>query len=165
MLNASTLTIALTVSSFALSTSAPANAQSMQPASLDELPRQLPYEDGPTPEGYVLEHRTHYGLWISGTATLFAGWVPFLIGGGMYGYDASVVPLVGPWLNFAKKDQDTGGRVASAALGGTQAVGAGLIVAGLLIDNPRFVRADLADVEVGPMVGLGELGLQVSGHY
>lgn len=166
MLNASALTITLAASLVALSTTTPAYAQSTPSATISEQPpQQLPYQDGPTPKGYVLEHRTHYGLWISGTATLLSGWVPFLIGGGMYGYDSSVVPLVGPWLNFAKKDQDSGGRVASAALGGVQAVGAGLIVAGLLIDNPRFVRADLADVEVGPMVGLGELGLQVSGRY
>lgn len=128
-------------------------------------PKQLPYQEGPVPDGYVRQHRTHHLLWISGTAMLVVGWMPFFLGNSMYGYDASIVPLVGPWLNFAKEDQDSGGRLASAAFGGVQAVGAGLIVAGLLIDNPRFVRADLAGVQVSPIVGVGELGLRLSGHY
>jgi hypothetical protein len=72
-----------------------------------QLPRQMVHERGqPVPAGYHVEHRTRYGLAISGLALFAAFYIP--TAGAAY-YDSRdgtplyVVPVLGPLLAIPKK--------------------------------------------------------------
>ena len=50
-------------------------------------------------------------------------------------------------------------------LGSFQAVGLGMLIAGLMIDNPRFIRADLANVHFTPTLTTHSIGSQITGRF
>lgn len=126
------------------------------------LPKSLPYDGGPPPQGYVVEHRSTRMLWIPGAATLLVSWSCTAIAGVTVGVEHLVIPLAGPWIDLAGRTNKTGQAI-DITSGIVQGLGAGLLVAGLLIDEPpRFVRVDLAGVRVTPVVAGDLVGLRVN---
>jgi len=79
----------------------PARAESGQP------PRRMAYESGqPIPPGYHLEHRTRYGLVISGALLFALTYLPTAAAAYYDGADGTilyVVPVLGPVLAIPKK--------------------------------------------------------------
>lgn len=128
------------------------------------LPKSLPYDGGPPPEGYVLQHRTSKVLWVTGGATLLVTWLYTAVAAAAAGVDITI-PLAGPWIDLAGPGRSGQRQTVDILSGSIQAIGAGMVVAGLLIDDPRFVRADVAGVRVSPMFGAAVMGARLSTEF
>ena len=130
-------------------------------------PKSLPYTGGPAPEGYVVQHRAWTPVWIAGAATWFAGWAysAMIAGLAAPGTEHIAVPLAGPWIDLAAKGRKPSAERMMVALGSVQALGAGALIAGLVIDNPRYVRQDLASVHLSPVIGTDVAGAVFSGRF
>lgn len=127
------------------------------------LPKELPYDGPSVPDGYVIEHRTVKALWISGTATLVSAWALSTAIGVERRDEILAVPLAGPWIHWYQHRLSRRTRRNSIILGSVQGLGATLLVAGLVIDDPRYLRADLAGVQLAPSVSADGWG--VSGTF
>ena len=88
-------------SAFAAYAAAPARAEAGEP------PRRLVYEPGqPIPPGYHVEHRTRYGLVISGALLFAVTYLPTAAAAYYDGDDGTVlyvVPVLGPLLAIPNK--------------------------------------------------------------
>lgn len=122
-------------------------------------PKSLPYDGRPAPDGYVLERRTLKPVWISGTATLLNTWALSAWVGIASHHEVLAIPLAGPWIHWYNHQLNQRTRVPDVIMGSVQTIGVILIVTGLLMDDPRYLRADLAGVQVSPTLSADSLGL------
>lgn len=158
-------------------------------------PPVLPYYEGAeAPEGYVLDSHRNHGLMIGGGVTWAAAYGAGLVYAMGKSFDNGTgwlaVPLIGPWgaisgrdfrcqssQNVTQKEIDTcvDGALSEitsitflAMMGMVQAVGATLFFVGIGDTTERWLRADLADVEVSAdtgQVGDSGYGLVLSGTF
>ena len=81
------------------------------------------------------------------------------------GTEHIAVPLAGPWIDLATKGRKPSAERMMVALGSVQALGAGALIAGLVIDDPRYVRQDLVCVRLSPVIGTDVAGAVFSGRF
>lgn len=114
------------------------------PAPTYQVRREVPYDDGMTvPPGAVVVERSRRALWITGLTLFFSFYgLSVLVAASVNDSEVTPlwVPLVGPWLTWAKldSDADAGGRFVLALDGIGQAAGALLFVLGLTVTR-RYV--------------------------
>jgi hypothetical protein len=147
--------------------------------------------DEPPPAGYVRRKRIRKNLVTGGAITAGTLWVASIVGAvagaatGTEGTAVLTIPVVGPVIGFwtitkkrAPYDIDGGahdidggayGGIAYVALLGLdaagQATGVALLIAGLAAKKSEFVRSNLAEIEVLPILGPGRTGLTLRGHF
>ncbi len=153
----------------------------------DSSPRPYVIKDGgdePPPAGYVRRKRIRKNLVTGGAITAGTLWVASIVGAaagaatGTEGTAVLTIPVVGPVIGFwtikkkrAPNDIDAGayGGIAYVALLGLdaagQATGVALLIAGLAAKKSEFVRSNLAEIEVLPILGPGRTGLTLRGHF
>lgn len=158
-------------------------------------PPVLPYYEGvEPPEGYVFQSHRNHGLMIGGGLTWAAAYGAGLIYAAGKNFDNGTswlaAPVIGPWgaisgrdfscessQNVTQKEIDSCvdgalGEVTSitflAMMGMVQAVGVTLFFVGVGDTTERWLRADLADVEVSAdtgQVGDSGYGLVLNGAF
>ena len=133
------------------------------------FPKVLPYDGGAAPEGYRLQSRPAMWFWLPGVAVFFATYaVSFVVGIAASYPDgikvAYLIPFAGPFVAIAEHRLKPQLNAFACIFGAGQIVGLGLLVAGLVVHQKRFVRIAEADLSLAPTIlapnvpGLGLLG-------
>lgn len=123
-------------------------------------PPTLPFREGAVPQGYVVDNGSQVGVWVSGICTFATSWgfaTAVAVGADK---PLMAVPLAGPFID-AQHDPDSAAGI-RALFGGVELIGAGLFVVGLILDDPRFIRSDIAGVKVMPSLSATNIGTQLS---
>ncbi|MFO0760974.1 MAG: hypothetical protein U0359_31140 [Byssovorax sp.] len=111
-------------------------------------PSILPYDEGePIPAGYTLKTRAHRALLLGGSITFGTTYLLSILSGAAAaanGEGSSItplfVPVAGPFIAAGTVSTDDLGRFWLALDGITQAAGAGMLIAGLLVDQKYLQR-------------------------
>jgi hypothetical protein len=130
-------------------------------------------ENAPVPYGYTKRPRSRLGFIIGGAVTfgvsygisvLAAAIGEDLKDAGDTDEDVSSlwIPVIGPFLQLRHTETSTG-KLYVAHLGIAQALGATLLIYGVLNPKSILVRNDL--LSIAPMVSNGASGLMVSGQF
>lgn len=139
---------------------------------LSSLPETVAYRRGrAAPEGYVLTEEPRRGLVIGGVAVVGAAYLSGLMVTGVAMDFPNktaflAIPVAGPWITLATRDKRcddditldcTSDELARRMLivdGLVQAVGVGLIAAGVTWTKSVWLREDLANVEFLPTLNV-----------
>ena len=146
------------------------------------MPKTLPYHSGdPTPPGYTFQSRPRWGMVIPGGIFFSIGYALAVAVALDPKYNERFwlfVPVVGPSTHViiekARCDHRRGSENCSLGDGDTgielvalffQAPGAAFLIAGLASPKRRFVRNDLASLDVVPIALPGGAGLGAVGQF
>jgi hypothetical protein len=133
------------------------------------------WEEGdPIPYGYHQETRLRKGKVIAGSILfgvtyLISAWTAAVgddvADGGENEARWMVIPVLGPFLTMGETNSSAA-QYMLALMGGAQAVGATLLITGLLYPKSVLVRNDLASATVVPMtIGMDGSGLGLVGRF
>lgn len=147
-------------------------------------PKYLPYHEGqPVPQGYYLEDNVRRGPVIAGSIVFGTFYTISLSIAGGNGFDHQTgwlaLPVVGPWAQLAARHSsctqtsadtvactdDATVRTLLVMDGLAQATGAVLFIWGVTSHTKRFVRDDVASVEVLPTAVGSGYGLAAVGRF
>ena len=158
-------------------------------AGVGFYPPTLPYRSGqPIPEGYEVQSSSNSGLIVTGLLTWIAGYGAALVVGTANDFEQGTgwfaLPIVGPWAVLGARENPCAGidfddpqiedarcveeavdeakLLAFAAVDGlVQAVGAVLLIAGVVSGRQELVRRDLAAARLVPRASASPQGFSI----